>query len=467
MNINKATFTTDGNSLQFSMPIVKINKEARTVSGYATLDNVDTQGDIVTAEASEKAFAKWRGNIREMHAPIAVGKLLSFEPQTVIDPNSGDSYKGVFVNVYVSKGAEDTWQKVLDGTLTGFSIGGSIVKAESVFAKDAAGADIRIRKVTDYNMTELSLVDNPANQLANIISFQKSADGVTATGILPETNIENIFYCNDDAISVTSSEESVECHKCQKEMANIGWVEAEEENKGGVVKAQVEKYLAHDDQFAIKNNSGDNRERQGVIININSQTSPEDIVNEVLKALNSKGGVSVSKEELEKAEGSTEQSVEAAAVADGPVEAQQTDATNVTTVETETEQPDGQAAEVSEVEEPDLQKMFSDLTETLTGAINSAKDETEKALTGVREGFEKAVSGVEEKVSELADKFSTLEERVNSIDTNVEGVTKRVDSVESDTAIKKSGDLGGSSEEKDIKKSIWSGVFLPADNLAN
>jgi len=78
MDISKAQWTSEGNSLRLSMPIAKIDKERRTVSGFATLDNVDRQGDIVPAEASVKAFEKFRGNIREMHDDKkAVGKLVS------------------------------------------------------------------------------------------------------------------------------------------------------------------------------------------------------------------------------------------------------------------------------------------------------------------------------------------------------------------------------------------------------
>jgi hypothetical protein len=41
----------------------------------------------------------------------------------------------------------------------------------------------------------------------------------------------------------------------------------------------------------------------------------------------------------------------------------------------------------------------------------------------------------------------------------INGVEKRVDAVESETAIKKSSDLGGS-QEVTIKKSKWNGSFL-------
>jgi len=67
MEISKAHWESEGNSLRLSMPIAKVDIERRIVSGFATLDNIDKQGDIVPSEASVKAFEKFRGNIREMH----------------------------------------------------------------------------------------------------------------------------------------------------------------------------------------------------------------------------------------------------------------------------------------------------------------------------------------------------------------------------------------------------------------
>ncbi len=67
MTISKAHWDTIGDSVRLSLPFAKVDKERRIVSGFASLDNIDKQGDIVTAEASLKAFSKFRGNIREMH----------------------------------------------------------------------------------------------------------------------------------------------------------------------------------------------------------------------------------------------------------------------------------------------------------------------------------------------------------------------------------------------------------------
>ncbi len=125
--LNKAHWTSDNDDIKLSMPIAKIDEERRTVSGFATLDNIDKQSDIVPTDVSLKAFETFRGNLREMHQPIAVGKVVNFRQEKFFDKSTDRIYNGVYVDAYISKGAQDTWEKVLDGTLTGFSIVGTIM----------------------------------------------------------------------------------------------------------------------------------------------------------------------------------------------------------------------------------------------------------------------------------------------------------------------------------------------------
>ena len=88
MNIEKSYWSSNGDAISLSVPFTKVNREKRIVSGFATLDNVDQTGDMVTAEASLDAFEKFRGNIREMHGSNAVGKMLSFRPETFYNPST-------------------------------------------------------------------------------------------------------------------------------------------------------------------------------------------------------------------------------------------------------------------------------------------------------------------------------------------------------------------------------------------
>ena len=101
MNIEKSLWSSHGDNISLSVPFTKVNREKRTVSGFATLDNVDQTGDVVTAEASLKAFEGFRGNLREMHNSTAVGKVVSFKPETYYDPKSKEFYNGVYVDAYI------------------------------------------------------------------------------------------------------------------------------------------------------------------------------------------------------------------------------------------------------------------------------------------------------------------------------------------------------------------------------
>jgi DNA-binding ferritin-like protein len=161
-------------NFNLSFPIDMIKKEERIVSGIATADNIDKSGDVVEFDASLEAFKNWGGNIREMHHPIAVGKAISYEP-VEIESENGEKYKAIKVSAYISKGAQDTWEKVLDGTLRAFSIGGKIMEKAESTEKMFRGRPVNIIK--KYTLGELSLVDNPANALATVDIIKMDTDG--------------------------------------------------------------------------------------------------------------------------------------------------------------------------------------------------------------------------------------------------------------------------------------------------
>ena len=237
--------------LRFSVPFNKVDKVNRIVSGWASLDNEDQQGDIVTAKCSSEAFATFKGNLREMHQPIAIGKVVDFREDTYIDADTEKIYNGVWVSAYVSKGAEDAWEKVLDGTYSGFSIGGKIDpdSVETIFDK---GSPIRV--VNKMVLYELSLVDSPANQLCSIMAIQKSKDGsLSATGIASNVSIEDVFYCKPCEILASGSNEK-DCIKCHDKMTSIGWVE-HTDNKSSAKEIQkvLKNYIKKEGETMSEN----------------------------------------------------------------------------------------------------------------------------------------------------------------------------------------------------------------------
>lgn len=248
MIINKAHFDIDGDSLRLTMPIAKVDEERRIVSGFATLDNIDRQGDVLLSDASRKAFENFRGNVRLMHQPIPAGKIVSFRENSFYDKETSKTYSGIFVDAYISKGAENIWQMVLDGTLTGFSIGGRIVDFETKMDDGEDHPSVRV--VKEYELMELSLVDSPANQFANILSIQKLGDEFVTSGIATEFSTENVYWCITDKIAITEKEDSALCPICKSEMHDIGWVESSDLTKNQEVGKLVDMYLTKADSIS-------------------------------------------------------------------------------------------------------------------------------------------------------------------------------------------------------------------------
>lgn len=155
--------------LHVTIPIAKIDEEQRMVYGYATVEELDAHGEIISYEASKKAFSNWIGNIREMHQDIAVGKNM----ETEFD----DDTKGVWIGARISESddGEQAWIKVKEGVYSGFSIGGRVNDSE-VRTMSVDGKKKSVRVITDYDLGETSLVDNPACPSA-IFQMVKSVDG--------------------------------------------------------------------------------------------------------------------------------------------------------------------------------------------------------------------------------------------------------------------------------------------------
>ena len=441
MNIEKSLWTSHGNDISLSVPFTKVNREKRTVSGFATLDNIDQTNDVVTAEASIKAFESFRGNIREMHGSLAVGKMVSFKPETFYDPASKEFYNGVYVTAYISKGAQDSWEKVLDGTLSGFSIGGKIKESDNEVNKSTGKT---VRFIKDYELMELSIVDSPANELCNILSIQKVNGQYIAKGIAVDVVTENIFYCEDSNSVFISTEKTYDSPVSGKPAQLIGWVESSDVNKA----KEIDKILD-----AYKHSRFTLPDTQKIAKQANAEGGNEmsdNTENVVAEDVAVDAAVEVAVEE-------TAVVAEDAAPVEAPAEDAVAEDVPAETLE--------KAAEVSEdkVDEPDFAKMLGDLKGFFSETLNKASEANAAQVTTIQETVEAFSKSVDARISELAEQHTVLSSAVNDIKSTIDGVQKRVDAVESETAIKKSSDLGRS-EEVTIKKSKWNGSFLGSVN---
>jgi hypothetical protein len=445
MNIEKSLWTSHGNDINLSVPFTKVNREKRTVSGFATLDNIDQTNDVVTAEASIKAFENFRGNIREMHGSLAVGKMVSFKPETFYDPATKEFYNGVYVTAYISKGAQDTWEKVLDGTLSGFSIGGKINESDNEVNK-ANGKTVRFIK--DYDLIELSIVDSPANELCNVLSIQKVNGQLIFKGIATEVVTENIFYCEDSNSVFISTEKTYDSPVSGKPAQLIGWVESSDVNKAKEIDKILDAYKHS--RFTLPETQTIAKQANAEGGNEMSDNTENVVVEDVAVEAPAEA------ETTEAAVEDTAVVAEDATPAEAPADAVAED------VPAETLE---KAAEVSEdkVDEPDFAKMLGDLKGFFSETLNKASEANAAQVTTIQETVETFSKSVDARISELAEQHTALSSAVNNIKNTIDGVQKRVDAVESETAIKKSSDLGRS-EEVTIKKSKWNGSFLGSVN---
>jgi hypothetical protein len=390
---------------------------------------VDKHGDIVDTSASLNAFTRFRGNIREMHQPIAVGKVVSFKQQDFYDAKTKKNYSGVFVDVYVSKGAQDTWEKVLDGTLSGFSIGGSVNKSDVVLDKD--GSDGPVRVIQDYDLTELSLVDNPANQFANVFSIQKADIGFTVTGMAAVVKTLNVFYCESDKIASAEEVDSRSCDLCSSDMKTIGWIE-DSVTKSTDLESIVNSYIAKD----ITGEGGNEMAEE-----LNAEVE-ETVEAEVEVAVEE-----VAEEATEAPAEEIEKSLEGEELAEEVAEV-----TTEDVVEEVTEEETDVVEEDSEVE-----KMLSGIKTYISEAIAKASDTP---------GVEEIISQLTGQISKMADSHDEMSKSVETLKGTLGALQARMDSYEASTAVKKSNDLDNESMVA-IKKSdsIWKGHFLGVQDL--
>ena len=142
--------------MRFYAPIAKVDAEEQMVWGYASTEAEDDQGEIVTREALAAALAEYMkfANIREMHQMSAVGVA----EEAAIDEH------GLHVGARIID--RRAWDKVREGVYKGFSIGGKVKRRDAV--------DRRV--ITALSLTEISLVDRPANPEA-VFDCWKSEGG--------------------------------------------------------------------------------------------------------------------------------------------------------------------------------------------------------------------------------------------------------------------------------------------------
>jgi len=168
-------------------PIAKIDEAQHMVFGYASTEALDSQGEIVKREALEAALPDYMrfANIREMHQPSAVGVATEAEMDE----------RGLYLAARIVD--PTAWEKVTGGVYKGFSIGGSVVARDKV----------QKHVITGVKLSEISLVDRPANPEAVFTMYK--ADDVCGLGKVGARNssadLSMIQAIHDQAVSLGAS----------------------------------------------------------------------------------------------------------------------------------------------------------------------------------------------------------------------------------------------------------------------
>ena len=191
--------------IQLFCPVSKVQKEQDgTVwaMGWGSVsDYRDDQNEIVDPAAMRAAVAEWApwGNIRLQHdaaRPIGVCPEGNWE----IKPHPETGTDALWLNAHI---VEPTAIKLLEeGVLKGFSIGGVCLERTPEKVVEDNGAEKRAYRLKRFKLSEISLVDKPACDLATVERVE-----LAKRSILGEENAMNETVESDEALMRIPSDE--------------------------------------------------------------------------------------------------------------------------------------------------------------------------------------------------------------------------------------------------------------------
>jgi hypothetical protein len=315
-------------------------------------------------------------------------------------------------------------------------------------------SDSTIRIIKDYDLVELSLVDSPANQFANIMQVEK-VDGVAVVKG-QDVALENVFYDEASGLVMVSEEESVTSPVNGNEMKNIGFVEKTDNEKMDIVKFLVDSAKGIDAKITKEENP------------MSKKTKTEEV--EVAKAeeIAPEAVAETPVVETEKSDEVVDETTE------------KTDDVVETTEVAETEKaahPDKETEEEDSKEGPDAEMKEEEKAKKSDEVIVDAITDVKNTLTSAFSDLVETVKSLQAEVEMLKSTKVDTELVRNSLDAVAKDIAaateqvnrfgKRVDAVEADTAFRKSGDLGEIVQEQPemVEKSLWGGRFLKTADL--
>jgi HK97 family phage prohead protease len=161
-------------------PFEILSEDDRIVAGWASVEILDSQGDIIPIEEIERAMyilMDRGGQILYGHGNKPIGKILKWEIRK--HPEADANGLWVVAKIYKDYPLDDeVWRLVKEGQLKGFSIGAQGRKEKRVLKDKSVNLPDSVNVVRDLNLMEISIVPTPANPLATIEQVNYIAKGM-------------------------------------------------------------------------------------------------------------------------------------------------------------------------------------------------------------------------------------------------------------------------------------------------
>lgn len=192
-----------------------INSDERLVAGWANVEVVDMQGEIIPIDLLKEAMLKYMdlgGPVVLAHTNKQVGKVLQWE----IKEHPETKTPALWIVAKIDKiypTHDEVWQMVKEGKFKGFSVGGrgvrKVVKLKPEFRGKGLPEEVKV--LSNLELFEISLAPTPANPYARIeaVSLAKMANDVTKDKLTLDDILRKY------KISKKEYEESKECILCK------------------------------------------------------------------------------------------------------------------------------------------------------------------------------------------------------------------------------------------------------------
>jgi HK97 family phage prohead protease len=351
--------------------INKAEDSRRIIAGYASVIETDKDNDIIpkgTLQAGIESLLRDSeySNLMLIHQNIQIGKIIKGygNLSTHVDDN------GLFIVAEIRKDLDTSnkvWDKIMDGTLNGFSIAGEIL-----LSHDECDERQCVKVIDKLNIFEVSVCDKPVNSKSGFVVVSKGES-------LPIADLCNYVIKNEDIQMAKDKEVAAEenCEECEDkaEPAVVAKPEIEPEMEA---ESTGELSLAE----TIEELSREVIALRGIIEEMQKKEEPED--------------EEIEEEEIEE----EEEDMEAA---------QEQPIVEEIQVEPEPQEDKAKPKEEEEEEEPSKypypsKKDFDELKKSVDSILSSLKKSVKI------DKLEKAITSKDEEITKLTEKVKMLEE---------------------------------------------------------